>query len=92
MTDGSKQYATIFNRVESEIIDKEIQKLLDLKVIKHVEHEEGKFISPIFTIPKKDGEYRMILNLKKLNNHITCHHFKMDSFESALTLITKHCY
>jgi hypothetical protein len=44
------------------MVDKEIKKLLELKVIKLVHHEEGEFISPIFTRPKKDsGEYQVIL-------------------------------
>ena len=29
----------------------------------------------------------MIINLKELNEYIETHHFKMDTFESALKLI-----
>lgn len=80
------------NENEFKIIDAEIENLLQLKVIKQVDHESGDFISPIFTVPKKDGDYRMILNLKELNKCIPYHHFKMDTFESALTMVTKDCY
>ncbi|CAG2233745.1 unnamed protein product [Mytilus edulis] len=55
-----------------------------MNVIQEVESEINEFISPIFVRPKKNGEYRMILNLKELNKHIEYQHFKMDSFESAL--------
>ncbi|MES9884831.1 MAG: reverse transcriptase domain-containing protein [Sedimenticola sp.] len=82
----------IFNENEKKIVDKEVESLLQLKVIKQVEHEGSEFISPIFTVPRKDGEYRMILNLKELNKYIPYHHFKMDTFETALTMITKDCY
>ena len=41
----------------------------------------------VFIVPKKDGEYRMILNLKELNQYIEYHHFKMDTFESVLKLV-----
>ena len=34
----------------------------------------------------------MILNLKELNKYIEYHHFKMDSFETALKLVRKDCY
>ena len=40
---------------------------------------ESRYLSPVFTRPKKDGTNRMILNLKGLNSEITYHHFKMDT-------------
>lgn len=88
----SHNWSTNVNEIECKIIEQEIEKLLALKVIKKVDHQKGEFISPIFTRPKKDGEHRMILNLKNLNKFIKCHHFKMDCFESALTLVSKNCY
>ena len=36
------------------------------------------FLSPIFTIPKKNGDLRLILNLKHLNHFIPKVHFKME--------------
>ncbi|VDI20376.1 Hypothetical predicted protein [Mytilus galloprovincialis] len=63
-----------------------------MNVIQEVESEINEFISPIFVRPKKNGEYRMILNLKELNKHIEYQHFKMDSFESALNLIKENAY
>ena len=63
-----------------------------MKVIKEVEHTPGEYISPIFIVPKKNGEYRMILNLKQLNENIVYHHFKMETFKSALKLVKKNCY
>ena len=38
----------------------------------------------IFIFPKKDGTYRLILNLKNLNDHVEYHHFKMDTLQSAI--------
>lgn len=81
-----------FNASEEAIISTEIQKLLDMKVIKEVQHHPEEFLSPIFLRPKKNGEYRMILNLKKLNESIQFYHFKMDTFESAIKLIKPDCY
>ena len=81
-----------FNMFEEDIIDKEISKLSEMGVIEEVKSQEGQFISPIFTKQKKDGEYRMILNLKELNTSVEYHHFKMDTFEIALNLVKPNCY
>ena len=47
--------------------EQEINKLLVKGVIQKAEHE---FISGIFLREKKDGSYRMILNLKQSNEFI----------------------
>jgi hypothetical protein len=47
-------------------MQKEIQKLLDIRVLIEVKNDEEQFLSPIFLWPKPNGEYRMILNLKKI--------------------------
>ena len=81
-----------FNSFEEAIIDKEISKLSEMGDIEEVQSQENQFISPIFTKQKKDGEYRMILNLKELNKSVEYHHFKMDTFEIALNLVKPNCY
>ena len=81
-----------FSEKENKIISKEIEKLLQMEVIEEVEHHPDEYISPIFIIPKRDGEYRMILNLKDLNRHVEYHHFKMDTFESVLKLVKPNMY
>lgn len=78
--------------LEGEIIDSEIAKLLSKGVIIKTDHEDGEFISPIFIRPKKDGSNRMILNLKGLNKFIQYCHFKMETLQSAVRLMTPNCY
>ena len=73
-------------------VDAEVEKLLSKDVIEISDHEGGQFISNIFTRPKKDGGHRMILDLSELNEYITYRHFKMDTFDTARSLITKNCY
>ena len=77
---------------ESDIATTEIKKLLTKGVIREATHVPGEFISTIFTRPKKDGSHRLILNLKKLNEHIVYHHFKMDSLHSATQLMKPNCW
>lgn len=83
---------SVFNKTESEFVAKEIKKLLEWEAIKVVEPTEGQFLSPIFLRPKKNGDFRMILNLKRMNEYIEYHHFKMDTFENAIKLITKDTF
>ena len=81
-----------FNSVENSIIDQEITKLLQKQVIIEVLPHENQFISPIFLRQKKNGDYRLILNLKDLNTFIPYRHFKMETFENAISLIRKDMF
>ena len=77
---------------EKGINEVEITKLNQKGVIRKAIPCTGQFISSIFIRPKKDGSFRMILNLKQLNEFITYHHFKMETLQSALTLLKPGSY
>ena len=81
-----------YTDVEARFIELEIQKLLSKDVIRSCEHEQGDFVSNIFLRDKKDGSYRMILNLKKLNESLGYEKFKMECLTSALDLVSQGCY
>ena len=81
-----------FSAEENAIISKEVANLLKKAVVVETSHEPGEFISSVFVRPKKDGSHRMILNLKNLNKHVQYNHFKMDTLQSVITLITPNCY
>ena len=57
----------------------EIKNLLQKGVIKESQHEEGEFISPIFFVSKSEDFFRMILNLKRLNENMPYIPFKMET-------------
>ena len=82
----------ICNRKEIAITQKEVTKLLDKGVIVVSSHEPDEFISNIFLRREKDGSYRMILNLKELNEFVVYHHFKMDSLQAAARLMKPGCF
>ena len=46
------------------------------------------FLSNIFTVPKKNGDLRLVINLKDLNQFLAFHHFKMESFSNSKGLDT----
>ena len=62
------------------------------KGVKECQYEEGEYISPIFLTPKSDGSFWMILNLKKLNDHMLYIHFKTETIKSVFNLVTPNCY
>ena len=70
----------------------ELQTLLDKGNIIPSEHGTCEFISTTFVRAKADGSFRLILNLKRLNEHIVYHHFKMESLKSEIQLMEKDCF
>ena len=76
----------------TDLLAKEIESLVSKNVLRACNHTLGEFISPIFTVPKKDGGVRLILNLKKFNSFVENYHFKMDNIKTILELITPNCW
>ena len=85
-------YIPQFSKEDEAATDLEIQKLLAKGVITKCEHEAGEYISPIFIRQKPDGSCRLIRNLKNLNEDMPYIHFKMETLQSFLSLITPGCY
>ena len=75
---------------EERFLNGEIEKLLKKGGINESTHETQEFISPIFLVPKSPNSCRLILYLKKLNEPYT--HFKMETINPILTMITPNCY
>ena len=66
----------------------EIEKLLQKRIIVPTSYNKGDFVSSIFSRPKADGSYRVILNLKTPNEFVTFQHCKLESFKDVLDMIT----
>ena len=81
-----------FSASEEQILNTEIQKLMKKEVLEIARPEKGQVISPIFLTPKPDGSYRMILNLKQFNEHVTYHHFKMETLHTITSLMERNCF
>ena len=73
-------------------IEKEISALLSKQVIEAVDDTEGQVISNVFVRSKKDGSYRVILNLREFNKCLDKVHFKMESLNNAINLMTQDCF
>ena len=53
-----------------------------VSVLSTEQHNTPGFYSPIFLRPKPTGELRPIIDLSRLNKHIVCPHFKMETVQS----------
>ncbi len=81
-----------FINSELEIINSEIQTLIKKRVVEITTPERGQIISPIFLVPKPDGSFCLILNLKEFNNHVVYHHSKMDTLNTITQLMSPNCF
>ena len=72
--------------------DVEIEKLLNKGVLEQVQDIPGQVISNIFLRPKKDGSFRMILDLTWVNKHVSYRHFKMCSLNTAKETMRRDCW
>ena len=48
---------------------------------------QATFVSPKIVVTKADGSWRLVINLKCLNQHILARHFKMESISTAKGLV-----
>ena len=85
-------YIAHFSKEDKPAIDLEIQKLLAKGLKTKYKHETGEYISLIFTRQKPEGSCILILNLKNQNEDMSYIHFKMETLQSVLSLITPGFY
>ena len=81
-----------FNPCEIAFLYSEIERLLSMGVIVKSEPEQGQFLSNVFLRPKKNGSFRLILNLRELNKNVTYRHFKMDTLDNCINLMSPNCF
>ena len=79
--------STTQNAQKRAVIASEIRSLVRKGVIQPTKLTAGAYVSTVFTTEKSDDTHRMILNLKKLNEHISYVHFKMESLQNVLQLM-----
>ena len=76
---------------ERAFVDTEIENLLQNGFIKRLDTPlPNGWISNVFLVPKKQGGFRMILNLKPLNKFIKYRKFKMDGIEKVVQMLRPH--
>ena len=70
-------------------LEEEIIALVQKQAIKKLLPPFGDqgFYSDVFVVPKKDGGWRPIINLKRLNSYLEIPHFKMESIRSLRDVV-----
>lgn len=81
-----------WSREEISRISSKIEELLQKGAIEQCESSLNQFVSSIFLRQKPDGSYRLILNLKKLNEFVASEHFKLEDHKTASRLINKNWF
>ena len=81
-----------FSDTESELINAEIPKVIHKNIFLHTVRKPNDYISGIFIRTKRDGNYRMIINLERFNEFFKFEPSKLESAEAALNLFTEGCY
>ena len=77
---------------ESDFVDVELGRMLEKGIVELAESSRDQVISNIFLRPKKDGSFRLILDLTWTNLHVEYEHFKMQSLNTALTMMRRNCW
>ena len=72
-----------FSWVQARWIDKEVNNLLNSSAIVEVK-EKNQSISPISVAPKKDGDFRLIVDLHQLNDYCKPPRFAYEDIEVVL--------
>ena len=74
------------------LLAKENEMILLKKLLKKNTTEYNEFISVIFTMNKKDGSEKMILNLKNFKKFVNYKYFKMESINNVLNNLMAFIY
>ena len=74
------------NELEETFVQQELERLLKLGYIKTVDKNPG-FVSPIGCVPKQNGKYRLIIDLRHLNNHCVHKVHKLDDIRCVEQLL-----
>ena len=85
---GNKSFSPKFSKQETDQINVEVGKMIEKNAIVDITMVgEEVFLSHIFLREKKDGGFRPVFNLKRLNNNIPYQHFKMETTQMLKNLM-----
>ena len=77
---------------EKEVLEKEVNLLLQKDAIESVDPSSVKYVSRLFTVLKKSGGLRPIINLRPLNKFIPKEIYKMEGLQHLKLLLHRGDY
>lgn len=81
-----------FNYDQWVIVDNEVHEMLKKGAMVPSVSESGEFISTLFIVPKQNGKFRPVINLRYLNEFVHYDHFKQQTFKVVLDLLQENDY
>lgn len=69
-----------------------VSQLLRSGAISKVYPSQGQFISNVFAVQKSDKSYRLVINLKSLNQFVRADHFKLEDQRTVARLIQQDMF
>ena len=86
---GSRPGRMHLDPEKSQVLSQEVENLAVKEAIQLVANDREGYTSPIFLVPKSDGSWRPVINLKSLNRYVITHHFKMESIRTVKGLMQR---
>ena len=86
----SKPPKPILDSEKSKALDMELEKLRAKRTISPAHDRTESFLSPMFLVPKADGSWRPVINLRSLNQFVVSPHFKMEGIRVVKGLLRKN--
>ena len=82
------------NEEEKDFMNRKIPQMIENCTIREVTSQRKKkgrqWLSNVFLRPKKDGGFRMILNLKPLNEKLKYEKFKMNTIQDVMKMLSRN--
>ena len=82
----------IVNREGKELAKLDLKEMLIKGAIRKVQSSKREFVSNLILVKKKDGDQRVVINLKQLNGYIPYCHFKMEGVQNLKHMLQKGDY
>jgi hypothetical protein len=70
----------------------QLQAELAERIVVRVDQEECKFLSSTFLVPKKGGEWRKVMDCRRINSYIRDTTFQMEDHRTVAALLDKGQY
>jgi len=84
---------TVLSIQEHLWIKEEITRLLKMGAIVECQRSEIHLLSPLKVVPKKtQGEFRLVVNMRKLNSYMVDYSSKLENVDSLLKAMKPNCY
>ena len=77
--------------LESQFITQEVKRMLDCGAILQL-NEPPLICSPIHAVPKKNGKFRLVIDMRYLNSHLVVPKFKMEGLDTLSKMVEADDY